>query len=397
MIIPLNLNSSGAIPTPANELLFLLLDNVLINNPGFTASLPGSLLEDISSTDVGAIAMIDQARVDAVNNLTPYLANPFVLAQLGAMAGIPQGILSNGSAYVLFTGTVGLILPAGFLISDGTNQYAVQSPGAVIASNGQSSLTYVVMTVFNTAAIPANTITNVISSLQAGITLSVTNPNAGMTGLTAETVQAYRARVINAQTSVVQGVAAYIKSLVMAVPGVNPRLVSVLSAAGGWEVICGGGDPYQVAGAIYQGSMDLSSIVGSIIPSRNITVTILDNPDSYQVTYVNPPQQNVTVNCIWNTNLINFSSSIQVNQLSAIALNSYINSIVVGQPINLLEMISVFQTSVIGILATNNISSLVFAVYINGILVNPNAGTSIINGDPESYFTASANAITVSQ
>jgi hypothetical protein len=48
--------------------------------PDYTANLPGSLIEDISSTDVQALATIDQARVDAINSFSPYGANAFALA-----------------------------------------------------------------------------------------------------------------------------------------------------------------------------------------------------------------------------------------------------------------------------------------------------------------------------
>ena len=60
----------------------MLVALVASENPDYTANLPGSLIEDIASTDVGALTGIDQARVDAINSVTPYGANAFVLAQL---------------------------------------------------------------------------------------------------------------------------------------------------------------------------------------------------------------------------------------------------------------------------------------------------------------------------
>ena len=53
--------------------------------------------------------------------------------------------------------------------------------------------------------------------------------------------------------------------------GVQPRLISVRQNSGGWEVICGGGDPYQVAYAIYTALFDVSTLGGSILSVLGIT------------------------------------------------------------------------------------------------------------------------------
>ena len=131
--------------------------------------------------------------------------------------------------------------------------------------------------------------------------------------------------------------------------------------------------------------------------ARNINVTITSGYDQYQIVYVNPPQQVVTVAAVWNTNLPNFTAAAQVNQLAATALQSYINGIQVGQPINELDMNYTFQESVASVIAANNITALTYTVTINGIQQSVQAGTSIILSDPESYFYASPSAITVTQ
>jgi hypothetical protein len=162
-------------------------------------------------------------------------------------------------------------------------------------------------------------------------------------------------------------------------------------------VICGGGDPYAVAFAIYRGVLDLSTIVGSITTSRNISVTLTDSPNQYTITSVNPPQQVVTVDSIWNTNLPNFTASAQVNQLASTAIQNYINSIIVGQPINVFAMEAAFQQAVASALPTNNLTRLLFSVAINGSAAEPEAGTGLIPSDPESYFQIAASGVAVSQ
>lgn len=391
--IPLVMGPNGPVPTSADTLRQVIEQSVASTNPGYTANLPGSLIEDVLSTQVGGLTQADQARVDAINSVTPYGANAFVLGQLGPQLGIAQGTPTNTSVYVVFTGTAGYVIPPGFIVSDGTYQYVIQS-GGVVGSGGTTSQLYAVASQAGTWAVPAGTVTQVVTSVASGYTLTVTNPEAGTPSTGSESVESYRARILQAQQVTAQGVATFITTLVKNVPGVTPRLVTVLQVPGGWEVICGGGDTYAVAYAIYQGTLDLSSILGSQTSARNISVTLIEGPNTYTLTYVNPPQQTVTVDAVWNTDLPNFTAGSQVNQLGVPAIQAYINSIIVGQPINLQAMTADFQTAIASVLSVDNLSALTFTVKINGTVVSPSAGTTLIYGDSESYFEATSVTVT---
>ena len=100
--LPLNFDSSGPVASTPSAIQAALIALVTQMAPGYTANLPGALIEDLSSTDVGAIITLDQARVDAVNSVTPYAANPFILLQQGLMFGLPQNTATNGQADVVF-------------------------------------------------------------------------------------------------------------------------------------------------------------------------------------------------------------------------------------------------------------------------------------------------------
>jgi len=391
--LPLLFGATGPVATPPATLQAALIAGVSATNPGYTASLPGSLIEDISSTDVGAMTVVDQARVDAVSNVTPYGSNAYTLAAQGAMLGVPQGTSANGSAYVVISGTPGYVIPTGFVVGDGTNQYTIQD-GGVVGGGGSTPSLYVVATNTNTFAIPAATITQIITSVPTGYTLTVTNPLAGVPAQAAETTEAYRARVLIATTVAVTGTPNYLKTLLYAVPGVNPQLVAVRQSGSLWEVICGGGDPYQVAGAIYAAVSNVGLLTGSATTARNVTVSIYDAPDTYSVIFVNPPQQIVTCAVLWNTTLANFTAAAAVNQYIIGATQAYINSIVVGQPINLLVLTEQIQTAVSPVLLPINLTTLQFTITINGTPVSPTAGTSIIPSDPESYFYISPSGAT---
>ncbi|MCA8335205.1 baseplate J/gp47 family protein [Burkholderia multivorans] len=467
--IPLVMTAAGPVSTDPTTLRQNLIDGVAAEVPDYTANLPGSLIEDVASTDVGALTTIDQARVEAVNSVTPYGANAFVLAQLGAQFGVPQGTSANGNVYVVFTGPAGYVLPPGFVVGDGTNQYALQD-GGVILSTGQSAQLYAVATNSGTFAIPANTVNQIITSLPseyAGL-ITVTNPQAGVSASSAESPQTYRGRVLQAGQVASVGTPAFLKTLLGKITGVQQRLVSINQVTGGWQIVCGGGDAYAVAAAILQGAGDIALLKGSqlgitgmtaanpvvvqtnlssgytvgqtftvtgAMPSafnrtytvasvsgnsittttngtgfgaytggatfspnpRNVNVSLFQNPNTYNIPFVNPPQQLVTLEVTWNTTLPNFTAGSSVNQLAAPALQSYLNSIFAGQPINLNEMTATFLDAVSSVIDGPNVTTLNFAVTINGMTATPAAGTDIITSDPESYFFCSATGVTVSQ
>lgn len=398
IITPLNITSAGAVPNSPEMLNQILIQNVAATVPDYTANLPASMIEDMTSTGTGLLVLMDQGRVDSINNLSPTAINPATLLQLGQAQGIQQGIGSNVSVYVVFSGPAGYLISPGFIVSDGTNQYIVQDGGTIGTSGSTAPLYCVSTNAGQTLAPHPNTVTTIVTSIPSGYTITCINPNSGTPASAPQTVEQYRAQVLAAQSITVQGTPDYIKTLVGTVPGVNPRLIGVLQSSGGWEVIVGGGDPYQVAGAIYQAVLDIGTIVGSQINSgRNIAVSIVSPPNTYNVTFVNPPDQTVTMSVLWNTNLPNFTSGPEVNQLAQPALTSYLNSIIVGQPINLLEMTATFQNAVASVLPSGNLTVLDFTVYVNGVETAPDAGTSIIPGDPESFFSATQTAVSVSQ
>jgi hypothetical protein len=470
MTLPTVMLSTGLQPQAPQDLRNQLVAATAAINPGYTANLPGSLVEDIASTDTNALVLIDAARVETVNSLTPYGANAFVLNQLGQIYGVQLGQPTNTSVYVVFTGTPGFVIAQGFVVSDGTYQYVVQD-GGVVGAGGTSPALFCVATVAGSWAVATNTVTALVTSVPSTVTLSVTNQTAGTPGVAAQTEESYRAAVLQAGLATSNGMPATLRTLLGNVPGVQARLVSFLQqTGGGWEIIVGGGDPYQVAYAIYSALFDVSTLVGStlaitgitqanpgvvttnlnhgyatgqvvhingvvgmtavnggsftitvltqttfslgvnttsygayvsggvVTPNlRNVVVSINDYPDTYNIPFVNPPQQSVTMTVTWNTTAINFVSQAAVAQLAAPALIAYVNALPVGTPINLFELQTTFQNAVASILPAQLITRMVFAVNINGISVPPASGTGIIAGDPESYFYAAPTAITVTQ
>jgi len=283
--IPVIITAAGPQPTLPALLLAQLIAAVSATNPGYTANLPLSLIEDISSTDVGALVTCDTARVETINSISPYLANDFMLTQLGQVyigPGAAPAAPSNVSVNVLFTATntvgatpaTGFVIPVGFVVSDSIFQYVVQD-GGVTDSNGTVTL-FCLATISGTWTVPPGTVTSIVTSVPSQITLVCTNPAAGTLSPVAETAEQYRARVLQAGQAISQGMTTMLRTLVGQVSGVQQRLVSVQQqTGGGWEVLVGGGDPYQVAGAIFDALFDISTLVGSVL---NVTAITQANP-----------------------------------------------------------------------------------------------------------------------
>lgn len=465
------MTADGPVPVPPSDIRAALVASVESTNPGFTANLPASLIEDITSTDVAAIAEADSARVETLNSLTPLGANAWLLTLLGQIYGVQQGEETNTSVEVVFSGPAGYVIAQGFVVSDGTYQYICNS-GGVIGEDGQSPSLYCVATISGSWAIPPGTVTNLVTQPPSGLDpeLTCSNPLAGVPAVSAETMEKYRSRVLRSGSSPSQGCQSRLKDLLSRVEGVQERLISIRQTATGWIVICGGGDPYEVAYAIWTAILDIATLEESALSVVNVTgaangvvtvdhdhnysdgeiatiegmvgmeplngvpitvtvvspttfstgintsgypayvsggtvtpvlrneeVSLQDFPDTYQVKFVRPPQQDVQVSLVWDTTATNFVSSASVAQLGTPAIVDYINSIYAGQPINVYQMQAAFMTAIESVLPRHLLTRMSFTVSINGVSTPPESGTGIIIGDPESYFLTDSTQVSIIQ
>jgi len=269
--LPTIMTKSGLQPQSPAALRAQLVAIATAESPGLTTDLPGSLIEDVASTDVGGLVVTDQARVELVNSLTPYGSNAFILNQLGQIYGIEPAAATLTSVFVVFSGTAGFVLSPGFVVSDGSHQYAL-ADGGIVNSMGVTAALFAVATVSGTWAVPANTVTTVVTSVPSPIVLTVTNPETGTPAGGAESEESYRSRVLRAGLASAQGMASFLKTLLGSVAGVQQRLISVVAGTGdAWEILCGGGDPTEVAYAIYKAIFDITDLTGSVLSVSGYT------------------------------------------------------------------------------------------------------------------------------
>lgn len=397
MAIPIVITKDGLQPQAPADLRAQLVALVSAQVPGYTANLPGSLIEDVASTDTYALAMCDQAVVELVNSLTPYGANEFVLNQFGQVYGVPRGANTNTSVEVEFSGPAGFVIGRGFTVSDGTHQYVVQA-GVIIPSGGTTDRVYCVANAPGTWSVPAGSVTALVTSVPSGTVITVTNPTDGVPSSGEQSIESYRVAILRAGQSASTGMATTLRTALGNVSGVQERLVSIRAiGAQEWEIIVGGGDQYDVAYAIFSSIPDITMLGGSTDAGRNETVTIDDYPDAYDVVFVRPPQQDVGISLTWNTSGGNFVSPVSVAELGTAALVEYVNGVYVGKPMNLFEMQRVFQDAVADLIPTPLLTRMVFTVEIDGNVTPPDMGTGVIDGDPEGYFFTDASLITITQ
>jgi hypothetical protein len=479
---PIVMTQAGATPQAPAELLLQLVNlvtfgtdpdgkKVMTPSPGYTAGLPGSLIEDISSTDTAALVLCDRARVELINSLTPFGANAFIVNQLGQLFGIESGITTNVTVGVVFTGTVNFTISRGFVVSDGGIEFVIQD-GGIIGALGVSTVLTAISTRAGSFPVPAGTVTQVVTSISDTVNLSVTNPSDGFGGTTTETEQAYRVRVLQASTVACQGSATFLKTLLLNVHGVVPNQVGVQGVVGaGWKVICGGAnpDPYQIANAIYQALPDIALLQASVMTVAGVTnatlglvttglnhgyldnqvvtfsgvqgmtqlnsgqytvkvvtpttftigvnttafgvytgggvlspnlrnnlIMITDFPDVYQIPFVTPPSQTVSVVLTWNAVSILASGAV-ISQLAATEIITYINALPVGNPINLFAMEEAVQDAIEPLVPLSTLSRIVWSIAINNVPMPPAAGTGLIYGDLESYFVTDPSKVVVVQ
>lgn len=277
-VLPLIMTAQGLQPQAPASLRQQLVSSVAATNQGYTDNLPGSLIEDVASTDVAACVQSDSFLVDLVNSISPNGANAFILQQFGNLYGLRPQVATNVTVYVVFYGPPGLVIVEGFLVGDGSYQYVVQD-GGIIGANGQSLPIYCIAVVPGTWAVPAGSVTLLATSLPASVIdlVTCTNPTDGIPATAGEAMSDFRDRCFTAGLAASTGMSRYMKTLLANVPGVQARLVSARQdpVSGKYIAICGGGDPYQVAYAIWKALF----WTGGLLPAPiNITHISSSNP-----------------------------------------------------------------------------------------------------------------------
>jgi len=347
-------------------------------------------------TSVASINEFWQMIADLFDSLTPYNANEYFLNQIAALHGLERNQFVRPSVFVTFTGTVGFVINGGGVVSDGVHQYKVLN-GGIVNAGGYVTL-YCQAMDDGQWAIPENTVNQILFSVYSPNILTCINQNTGSSGADAETTSNFRERVLRNYRKNSLGTATYCKALLQEIPDVDARSVSIKKYLGAVKVMVAGGDPYDVAYAIYKSGLDISRLSGSTVynqsAARNVRIMIQDYPDFYNILWVNPVEKQIAIHVFWNTNDATFVRDLAIVQVAQPAIVDYINALETGSRINLLELDNIFRDTASAVINPQFISNLRFVVSIDGIVKAADNGTHLISDDPESLFNTTADLIT---
>jgi len=253
MTVSVVISNQGRVSAQPSDMYNTVITNATALSPGLTTNLPGSLIADVVETGVAQCLVSDSAATELINSISPRTANMAVLNQIGQVVLGPLGVVgaaANSSVNVVFSAPANSVIPAGFIVSDGTNQFVTQH-ASVTSSGGVTTPVYCIASSATGITVAANTVTTVVSAQPPLYTITVNNPLPGAAGTGTELPNDYRNRIVTANAAPVGSAPSVIRSQIASIPGVVNRTIRVLQLPAGAGIMVAGGDPALIAGAIY--------------------------------------------------------------------------------------------------------------------------------------------------
>lgn len=193
-------------------------------NPNFTA-LPGSVQSLIADESSVGSYQYQQGLAAVLSSLSQTYAPTEIVKLIGESVGLQQATDVQAAVDLVFSGAAGIIIPEGTICASADGTVIVRTlSGGAIASSGDVTLSAMVTTGNTATPVAAGTVT-VITPAIPGVTVS--QPDAGIAALPAETDQQYTQRVRAAMRCNRLGIRDVALTLIKSVSGVSPRLVAV--------------------------------------------------------------------------------------------------------------------------------------------------------------------------
>jgi hypothetical protein len=291
------LTTAGFVPDSLTTIKNNLETEALANVTGYT-TLPSGLRENMIQLAALTEYHIQDMVGDLLNSVGADYANDFMFKQLGASFGIFMKDFQYGQVYLVFTGTSGTYIKKGIRVKNSDGSIIVQTTtAATIGSTGVITI-LAESTTEQLTSIPVGTMTTMVDTI-TGVT--VTNSLAGTGGITAETISDFKTRVYTEIQSARSGNVARAYSELVKLDGVTSRLIKfktsqILSGSNyyqGIECIVGGGDDYQVAGAILSAFLQTKNLISAPSNSetaRTVTKLVTLYNSTFSVSFTRPKQ-----------------------------------------------------------------------------------------------------------
>lgn len=244
----------GLVPTDLATIRESILANATTYSPKAAFNSPGSPDENILSVASVAVAMIQRSIIDSVFSINPLASNPLFLDSFAKIYGVARGDVSNGSATIIVTAPVGLIIPQYSIFQDVNGNTYRNYDAGTCGSDGTCQLV-VYASNFIDSPILAHTINIVVTNF-LGKSVTCDNPENGNQGVQAQTDAEFRRDILDAGLVLCKSTPAFVKTMVGKIAGVVKRTINLGEVNGKYVITASGGDPIQVAGAIFLSMFD---------------------------------------------------------------------------------------------------------------------------------------------
>lgn len=332
-------------PTP-QELREALQDYLMQNVPNYTAR-PADILSNLIDGGVAFGMYFAQQLQSYFNGYAPSYGDNFLLELRASEQGLRRKSSFSSSVDIQFTAPAYTIIPEQTPITgtDLPTYYTQES--VVVGTTGSITVT---------AYCDADTIPTIdIGQLnQLGISLqnvTATNTSVPTQPQDAETFDDFAKRVQLAWASPRGGSASYLLSLLQNINGVVQRATKIqVNGNGTYEVLIDGGDPLEIAWAMFNGGGILPNVFVSnpsqSQTSRTVTQNLLLNGQSLSYQFTRPLQVEISITIAFPLTGATLTND-GVTEATRSAMTEFINSTQIGEKINQITLQNAFVNAFI--------------------------------------------------
>lgn len=337
------------------ELYNLLKTEWLLRYPDIV-ELPGTLENMLLEGGATILKLGEEQQAALLNGFSLFTNLDYMVEGQGLTYNLPRKQGTNNSVLLTFTGVSGTYIPSNSLVSnnDGSiNVYTTTS--SIIGPTGNCEV-YASPTQTTPLDIPQNTLT-VLGFTNSGVT-GVNNNIAGTQAIQEEDLSFYKTRIRNSLAYGRINYSNYLRELIRNIPTNDSRLcnlkikmVDVTDAQSNvftvmqYEVIAYGTNDYATAQAMFDNTV--VKIFSSSLPDSDpnkLVINITDGRDTYPITFTRPKQKSIKISITYKTTRSLGASN--VSNLSVGDIVNYINSLYVGDSLNLILVQEIFHRSI---------------------------------------------------
>lgn len=334
-----NFTANGYVRRSPEQIKQSLNDYMVSVNPTYK-EMPADVQNNLLDTSVAILSEIENICADVANSFSPSFANSndFMWEQQAAAFGLKYKNATLSSVTLKFTGRPGLYIPKDTEVSEGFKTIEA----ITLNSTGMG---YVKAESENEGTFEPDTINEVLSNVSED--LQVTNPTSSLPSENEETLEELKKRTHMLIKSPRVGGTDYAKTQLIKLEGVSERLINFTFMSSntirGVEVIVGGGNPNEVANAIFQSFLTTGNLVSK--PSNNevertANFTIDYFGSKIPITWTLPKELSLNITVNLSFRYVNvYTATLQARMEQEFAL--FLNNLKVGSALNLASFNSI--------------------------------------------------------